>query len=171
MPDEPIDDPTRESRWRPLFRLLRSMEAQIDQVYAASGLPEVSARHVLPLVRLSHVGPLTIRDLAAECEVTHSAMSQTVAAMTRLGFVEATTDPGDRRARRVALSDLGRRVVALGEAEWRATEAAVAQLEGETSVALSAVVAEIEEALARRSFLERIQEHLEEPPPADRERP
>lgn len=161
------DDPTRESRWRPLFQLLRTMEAQIDQVYAESGLPEVSARHVLPLVRLAHVGPLTIRDLAAECEVTHSAMSQTVSTMARLGFVEATTDPEDRRARRVTLTDLGRRVVELGEAEWRATEAAVAELEGETSVALSAVVTEIEEALTRRPFVERIREHLAAPASRD----
>lgn len=153
-------DPTRESQWRPLFLLLRRMDAEIEQVYADAGHHDVSARHVLPLVRLDHTGPLTIRGLATECEVTHSAMSQTVAAMERIGLVERVEDPADGRARRVRLTDRGREVAVLGAAEWRATEAAVAELEAEAAYPLSRVVRDLETALEQRSFADRVRAHL-----------
>lgn len=154
------DDPTLESRWRPLFRLLRRMDADIEQVYVDAGHAGVSARHVLPLVRLAHTGPLTIRALATECEVTHSAMSQTVAAMVRHDLVERLPDPDDRRAQRVSLTSRGREVAALGAEEWRATEAAVAELEAETDYPLSRVVHDLEQALTRRAFADRVRSHL-----------
>jgi hypothetical protein len=49
-------------------------------------------------------------------------------------------------------------------AEWRATEAAVAELEAEIPYPLSQVVADIERALKRRSFHDRIAENLAEDP-------
>jgi hypothetical protein len=45
-------------------------------------------------------------------------------------------------------------------AEWRATEAAVAELEAEVPYALSRVIADLEAALARKSFHDRIAERL-----------
>ncbi len=155
-----MTDPTRESRWRPLFRLLRLMDTEIEQIYLDAGHEGISARHVLPLVRLAHTGPLTIRGLAAECEVTHSAMSQTVAVMARHDLVERVPDPDDGRAQRVRLTARGREVATLGAAEWRATEAAVAELEAETDYPLSRVVHDLEEALARRAFADRVRAHL-----------
>jgi hypothetical protein len=46
------------------------------------------------------------------------------------------------------------------EAEWRATEAAVAELEAEVPYPLTAVVRDLGGALARRSFYDRILGHL-----------
>ena len=46
------------------------------------------------------------------------------------------------------------------EAEWRATEAAVAELEAEVPYPLTRVVADLAAALERRSFLDRITHHL-----------
>jgi DNA-binding MarR family transcriptional regulator len=160
-------DPTLHSRWRPLFLLLRRLDADIEELYVQAGFTGVSSRHVLPLVRLAHRGPLTIRGLAEECQVSHSAMSQTVAAMSRSGFVETQPDPSDGRARLVALTALGREVAALGEVEWRATEAVVAELEAETSSPLSEVVREIEAALERRDFGSRLHEQLGRARPGD----
>lgn len=153
-------DPTLHSRWRPLFLLLRRLDADIEQLYVEAGFTGVSSRHVLPLVRLVHRGPLTIRGLAEECQVSHSAMSQTVAAMSRSGFVATEPDPRDGRARLVVLTGLGLEVAALGEAEWRATEAVVAELEAATSSPLSEVVREIEAALEDRGFGARLRQQL-----------
>jgi hypothetical protein len=53
------------------------------------------------------------------------------------------------------------------EAEWRATEQAVAELEAEISYPLSQVVQVLEAALARRSFHDRIVQHLDLAKPPD----
>ena len=153
-------DPTQESRWRPLFGLLRRMDAEIEQVYAESGYPDFRASFTLPLVRLSRRGPMSVRALAEECAVSHSAASQKVAALKRAGLVTSEADPTDRRARLVTLTPLAARAVALGEAEWAATEAALAELEDELPYALSRAVADVEAALASRSFGQRLRDHL-----------
>jgi hypothetical protein len=46
------------------------------------------------------------------------------------------------------------------EAEWRATEEAVAELEAEVPYPLTDVVRDLNAALQRRSFHDRITEHL-----------
>lgn len=148
--------------------MLRRFDAEIEEVYVDAGLDGVSSRHVLPVVRLAHTGSLTIRDLARECGVTHSAMSQTVAAMTRTGLVATTAHPRDGRARLVGLTERGHAVAALGQAEWRATEAAIAELEAETDHPLSRAVADLEAALGAQSFGDRIRRHLDPPPSTTR---
>ncbi|MET8009456.1 hypothetical protein ABZU86_08610 [Streptomyces sp. NPDC005271] len=62
----------------------------------------------------------------------------------------------------MTLTDEARRVVGRLAAEWRATEAALAGLEAEIPYPLSRVVADIEHALERKSFHDRIAEKLEE---------
>ena len=49
-------------------------------------------------------------------------------------------------------------------AEWRATEAALAELEAEIPYPLSQAVTDIEHALERKSFHDRIAEKLAEDP-------
>jgi DNA-binding MarR family transcriptional regulator len=155
----PTADPTRISHWRPLRLLFDAMEEDIAQLYAERGVEGLRPRFVLPLLRLHHEGPMTIRELATTLEVTHSGASQTVAAMRRDGLV--TSRPGrDARSRLVDLTDRARSLVPLLDAEWRATEQAVAELEEEVPYPLTRVVRDIEQALARRSFRSRIAARL-----------
>lgn len=135
------------------------MDADIGRLYAAREVQGVRPRFSMALIRLHHRGPLTITELAEQVRVTHSAMSQTVTTMRREGLVD--TEVGrDARSRRVHLTDRGRRLVPFLEAEWRATENALAELETEVPYPLTQVVADMAAALQRRSFLERIQAHL-----------
>ena len=148
---------------RPLKQLLDAMDDDIARLYAQRGIAGVRPRFSMTLIRLRHLGPLTIRQLAAEVDVTHSAMSQTITAMRREGLVQSsgTGSPGtDARTRTITLTDKGRAQVPFLEAEWRATEAAVAELEAEVPYPLTRVVADLAEALERRSFLDRITHHL-----------
>ena len=155
----PSDDPTRSSALRPLKLLLDAMDDDIARLYAQRGVAGVRPRFSMTLIRLHHLGPLTIRQLAGEVEVTHSAMSQTITAMRREGLVQSS--PGaDARTRTITLTDKGRAQVPFLEAEWRATEAAVAELETEVPYPLTRVVADLAAALERRSFLDRITRHL-----------
>lgn len=154
-----LGDPSEQSIWRPLRRLQEAMDADIGRLYDEAGLDGVKPSQVMELLRLAARGPMTIADLAASVERTHSATSQKVAAMRQAGLVR--TKPGrDARTRVVALTAKGRRIVPRLAAEWRATEAAVIELESEIPYPLSTVVADIEVALAKRAFRDRIARHL-----------
>jgi DNA-binding MarR family transcriptional regulator len=158
------DDPTVvPDPWRPLHDLLAAMDAEIEQIYLARGIEGVRPRFAYPLIRLAHTGPLTIRELATSLDRSHSAISQTVAAMRREGLV--TSEPGpDARTRRIDLTERGRSLVPFLEAEWRATHASVAELDAEVPHPLTTVVEELRRALERRSMRQRILDHLVEPP-------
>lgn len=152
-------DPTEESRWRPLRVLLTAMDDDIARLYAERGVAGIRPRFVMPLIRLGRHGAMAVQDLAAGLDVSHSAMSQTVSALRREGLVHST--PGaDARTREVTLTERARAVVPFLEAEWRATEQAVAELEAEIPYPLSQVVRDLQAALGRRSFRDRIAEHL-----------
>ena len=158
----PTPDPTEQNRWQPLWQLLRGLDDEIVQVYVDAGIPDFRSRFTMPLVRLSRRGPLSIKALAAACEVTHSAMSQTVTAMRKAALVASVPDPADGRARLVELTGDAQQIVSLGEAEWAATEAVLEELEAETPYPMSQVVRDLESALERRGFSERLRDHMEQ---------
>ena len=156
-------DPTRiPGAWDTFFALQRRLDADIEQFYAQRGIAGMRSRFALPMVRLAHEGPLTIRDLAASLDRTHSALSQTVAALREAGMVY--TVPGsDARTRLVDLTARGRELGPLIEAEWRATEAVVAELDREVSAPLSYIAAELAARVEARPMSERLAAHLAEP--------
>jgi DNA-binding MarR family transcriptional regulator len=149
------------SYWRPLRLLLDAMDQDVASLYDDAGITGLRTRFVGPLIQLSRHEPMTIQQLATSVEVTHSAMSQTAAAMRKAGLVESAAG-GDGRTRRIQLSDRGREVLPFLEAEWRATEATVREVDAEIPYALSRVVTDIEAALARRSFRQRLDRNLAE---------
>jgi len=144
---------------RPVRALFTSMEAGIADVYDRLGVRDVPPRFSMALIFLDE-GDMTIRELAREVDVTHSAMSQTVSAMRAAGLVESVPGP-DARSRVVSLTPAGHQLVPLLRAEWTATERAIAELESEIPYPLSQVVVDIDAALLRRSFAERIETHLQ----------
>jgi DNA-binding MarR family transcriptional regulator len=159
VPTEPTPDLVDSSLWRPVWRLLGSFDRDIADLYAEAGLADCRPRFTSPLIRLGRSGPLTIQQLADLAEVTHSAMSQTVTAMRTAGFVESVVGT-DGRTRMVALTERAKTIVPFLEAEWRATEAALLELEGEVPYALSRAARDIRAAVAARPFAERLRAHL-----------
>jgi DNA-binding MarR family transcriptional regulator len=152
-------DPTEVSHWRPLRLLQAAMDAEIAAVYAEAHIEGVKPSYVMELLRLHARGPMTITELAASVERTHSGTSQKVAAMRAAGLVE--TSPGaDARSKKVALTPRARSIIGRLAAEWRATEASVAEIEAEIPYPLSRIVPDIEAALQRKSFHDRIAEKL-----------
>lgn len=147
------------SHWRPLSQMLAAMDRDIASLYDDAGIPGLRTRYVGPLIQLSRHEPMTIQQLADSVEVTHSAMSQTAAAMRKAGLVEPA-ESDDRRARRIRLSGTGRELLPFLEAEWRATEATVRELDAEVPYALRQVVEDIRAALTSRSFKQRLEENL-----------
>jgi DNA-binding MarR family transcriptional regulator len=152
-------DPTEDSAWRPLRLLQAVMDTDIARLYAEAGIDGLKPSYVMELLRLKARGPMTITELADSVQLTHSATSQKVAAMRRAGLVR-TTPGADARSKRVSLTAKAKRIVGRLAAEWRATEATIQEIEAEIPYPLSRVVADIEAALARRSFHDRIAERL-----------
>ncbi len=155
----PADDPTEVSRWRPVFRLLSDMDDEIGRVYADNGIDDLKPTWVMEILRLRARGPMTIAELARSLGRTHSALSQKVAAMRAAGWLETSPGP-DARSKKVALTPKAERIAALLAAEWRATEAAITELEAELPYPLTQAVQDIRAALARKSFHARITERL-----------
>src|ERR1700761_7328262 len=145
------DDPTEVSRWRPVSALLSDLDEEIARLYAENGIGDLKPAWVREIVRLHARGPMTIAELARSFGRTHSALSQKVAAMRAAGWLE--TEPGpDARSKKVTLTPKAERVAARLAAEWRATEATVAELEAEIPYPLSRVADDIRAALSRKSF-------------------
>jgi DNA-binding MarR family transcriptional regulator len=152
-------DPTVQSNWRPMRLLQAAMDADIARAYAEAGITGLKPSMVMELLRLHARGPMTITELAESVQRTHSATSQKVAAMRAAGLVRTTTG-ADARTRKITLTAKARRITAKLAAEWRATEAAIADLEAEIPYPLTKVVTDMEAALRRKSLYDRITEKL-----------
>jgi DNA-binding MarR family transcriptional regulator len=159
MTEDRPADPTEQSIWRRLRLLQEAMDAEIARIYAEADITGLKPSMVMELLRLHARGPMTIGELAESVQRTHSATSQKVAAMRSAGLVR-TAAGADARTRKVTLTAKARRIMGKLAAEWRATEDSVAEIENEIPYPLSRVVADIEAALRRKSFHDRIAERL-----------
>jgi DNA-binding MarR family transcriptional regulator len=163
MADTEHRDPTLESRWRPLRLLLARLDADLARIYQEAQIAGVKSSFVMELLRLEADGPMTITELARSVGRTHSAVSQKVSAMGRTGLVR-TRAGDDARSKTVVLTAKAKRIVGQLSAEWRATEAALLELEAELAYPMTKVVGDIEAALDRRPFYERVKEKLDKDP-------
>jgi DNA-binding MarR family transcriptional regulator len=155
-----MDDPTEQSQWRPLHELLARIDGEIGRIYTDREIKGLKPTYVRELLQLHLKGPMTITELADTVGRTHSALSQKVSAMRTAGLVR--TVPGaDARSKQVTLTAKSKKIVELLAAEWQATEAAIAELEAELPYPMTQVVRDIEEALARKSFYDRVAEKLQ----------
>jgi DNA-binding MarR family transcriptional regulator len=164
VPDPAVSpDPTENSRWRQVFRLLSGMDDEIARIYAENGIKDLKPSWVMEIIRLHVRGPMTIAELARSVGRTHSAMSQKVAAMRAAGWVKTTPGP-DARSKNVTLTPKAQKIAGMLAAEWRATEASVAEIEAEIPYPMTRVAQDIAAVLARKSFHDRITEKLAEDP-------
>jgi DNA-binding MarR family transcriptional regulator len=138
-----------------MHRLLSAMDDEIARLYAENGIADLKPAWVFELSRRHVRGPMTIAELARSVGRTHSALSQKVAAMRAAGWLETAPGP-DARTKKVTLTAKAERIAALLAAEWRATEASIAELEAEIPYPLSRVAEDLLAALDRKSFHDRI---------------
>jgi DNA-binding MarR family transcriptional regulator len=147
------------SRWRGMRDIFDRMEAAITEVYAELHIVGVRPRFSMAIIFLEG-GPLSIRELAREVNVTHSAMSQTVTAMRKDGLIRSA--PGaDARNRMIELTPAGRALIEPLRREWYATEAVLAELDAEVPYELGQLITDLRVALDRRTFTERLRAQLQ----------
>jgi MarR family transcriptional regulator, 2-MHQ and catechol-resistance regulon repressor len=92
-----------------LARAGAAVDARVNRPLAEHGLT-VSQFGVLEA--LWHLGPLSQRQLGRKILKSSGNVTTVIDNLCRLGLVTRGADPGDRRVRRVALTDAGRRRVA-----------------------------------------------------------
>lgn len=151
-----------------LRHLLEHLDGAVEQAYQRSGL-DYRPRYT-PIVRtLVAMGPVSIRAISRQAQVSHSAVSQTVSQMVNDGLVEL--QPGsDARERIVVLTPKARAMLPALERQWAATNAAADQLDEELSAPLSRVLVEALQALEKEPFDARLEKAASKPKPARKSR-
>jgi DNA-binding MarR family transcriptional regulator len=137
-----------------LRTLFEQMDADVAVALAELGLDGYRPRFS-PYVTVLVGGPASVRELAAAVGVTHSAASQTVAAMVRGGWARQRVGT-DARERIVELTDATVDALPAIRAEWEVTAAAMTALDRELPCSLARIADELTAALARASFRARM---------------
>ncbi len=138
-----------------LRRLIEHLDGALERAYRDDGI-DFRPRYT-PVVRaLVADGPQSIRALADQLGVSHSAVSQTVSQMTAAGIVAVTRGEDDARQRIVALTRTGKALLPRLEDHWRAARIATASLDTETGGVLVEVINRANAALDRRPFADRL---------------
>lgn len=99
---------------------------------------------------------LSIKALAEAAGLTHSALSQTAAQMTREGWL-VSGRAADGRQRAVMLSDQARAALPALTDQWRATKRAARSLDQDLGLELEAVLTAALRALDARGYRDRME--------------
>jgi DNA-binding MarR family transcriptional regulator len=137
-----------------LRHLIEHLDGSVERRYRSAGF--TYKPRFTPIVRaLLHLQKASLREIAQDAQMTHSAVSQTVAQMRKAGLVESA-EGTDARKRIVRLSAKANRMLPDLQSIWMATNTAADRLDAELSFPLSSLLAETNAALEKRSFEERI---------------
>lgn len=138
-----------------LRHLLELLDGDLEKIYAQMDGVTYRPRFT-PIMRALEAGDvLSVKAIAESAGITHSAASQTVLRMARLGLVEVSSGQ-DARSRNVTLSPLGRRLLPRLQQQWQATREAAEQLDAELGGRLASTLDAAIEALHARPFEKRI---------------
>jgi DNA-binding MarR family transcriptional regulator len=153
-----------------LDRLLGLLDEGASQVYRDLGV-DFRPRFTPVLRHLAQQGPSSIRDLSAATCLTHSATSQTVAAMRARGLVGVRPGKLDARERHVHLTPKAERMRATLELAWADMDRASAALVDEAAPELTRALLVAIAALERQPFARRVEQVAATRSPGSRRRP
>ena len=106
------------------------MDADIARIYAEAQVRGLKPSFVMELLRLHARGPMTITELARSVQLPTQRSARRWPRCAPPGWVR-TTAGTDARSKKVALTAKASRIAGQLAAEWRATEAAIAEIEAE----------------------------------------
>lgn len=133
-------------------RLLADATAILDQAGLA-----IQPSHLALLAALDRYGPLSIMEAVATVGFSQPAMTRTVAALRDAGLITTDQNPGDARAKQIALTHSGRAILAETKHRvWPKVGAAVSDLLGGREPEFLALLTLFETHLAERSMFERV---------------
>jgi DNA-binding MarR family transcriptional regulator len=142
-----------------LRHLIEVLDGAVEEAYKDAEL-DYRPRYTPVMRALITIGPASIKDLAVHAGLTHSAASQTVAQMLRVGLVEAKRGR-DMRQQVVSLTTRAKNMVPVLQQVWEVVNETARELDAELVYPLSQVVEEAIVALERRPFSDRIAAKVE----------
>ena len=137
-----------------LRHLIETLDGSVQAAYADLAL-NYRPRYTPVLRVLRELGSASIRTISQRAGITHSAVSQTLAQMSRDGLIEMQVGD-DARERIVALSPAALAMLPTLEGQWAITNAAAQTLDDELSMPLSQLLREAIDALERQPFKARM---------------
>ena len=137
-----------------LRHLIELLDGAVEQAYRDAQL-DYRPRYTPVLRALIARGPASIKDVAAQAGLTHSAASQTVAQMHRVGLVQVQRGT-DMRRQVVSLTARATAMIPTLEQIWHVVAEAARELDAELTYPISQIVEETIAALERRAFKDRI---------------
>ncbi|ULQ57661.1 MarR family transcriptional regulator [Flavihumibacter rivuli] len=144
-----------------LRRLSEAFLSDLNKCYRSRGI-HFDATWFPIFYILSQQETASIRDIADQLEVSHSAASQLVSNLQEKGLLKTTVDKQDARKKVVTLSAKGQKLLQQVEPVWKALQQAMESLlaEGENSSKMLAAIADTEQQMQERSLFERMEKHL-----------
>lgn len=139
-----------------LRRLIELMDGDLDKIYRERH-PFYTPRFTPVMKALMGGGRQTIKDIASQSNISHSAASQTVSLLAAKGLVQLEVGE-DKRDRFISLTQDGERLLPWLEDVWDATTRAADALDAELAHPLSELLAETIERLEKQPFAERIRQ-------------
>lgn len=137
-----------------LRHLVEVLDGDVEAVYREQGL-DCRSRFTPVIRHLEAAGPSSIRQIAAASGLTHSAISQTIAEMLKKGLVQSARG-ADARERIISFTPAGEALLPKVHQVWSGIWAAADELSAEVGVPLHDVLQKTIEAVAQRSFRNRI---------------
>jgi len=152
MPVRKLETPSIDSLGFLLGRCARLYERR-SFARLQEDFPRLRRAHLDLLPYLRNEGT-RVTDLAYALRITKQSVAKTVDDLTRMGFLEKTVDPSDRRAKIVRLTKSGRRALSSGLEAMRAVEAELADelgdmVLGDLKAMLTVIMPDLESLTAR----------------------
>ena len=136
-------------------RIGESLQAQTQALMARHGI-DMPAAHFPLLAALDRHGPLGVGELSAAVGVSQPVVTRSLRGLEASGLVESRSQEGDRRIRKVQLSEAGQVLVERARREvWPVIEASVAQICAPLEGPLLEQLAALEAGLEHTSLLQR----------------
>ena len=100
------DGPAVDEAVRDLLLLIPRLVGRAKRLPVPQALQgmDLAPRHLALMAHLEYDGPTSVNELAARLEVAPTTVSLMVGDLSRLGVLERTVDPADRRRRVVAIA-------------------------------------------------------------------
>ena len=142
-----------------LKRLADRLMRDVSRIYADLHV-EFQARWFPVVYYLKDRNEVPVTTVAADLGLTHPAVNQVAAVLTRKGLLISTRDRNDERRRLLSLSEKGRRTVAALEPVWREIAAANEGFIAGTGVDLLATLQKLERELDEIDMYSRVRSRL-----------
>ena len=141
-----------------LRHLVELLDGDVEAIYREEGL-NCRSRFTPVFRHLERHGPSSIRHIAEESGLTHSATSQTVTEMIKAGL--AASERGrDGRERIISLTGAGEALLPELHRLWGAIWAAADELSGDINAPLAGLLKRAIDEVEKRPFLDRIRGNL-----------